>query len=137
MRVGVASLAFAALTGWLLAAIDSPTRSVSPETQPVAAEDTVGAQPDAAQAAVGVPIQRVGLVVAVSDDSVTTVTAGGRVTTFRITPHTNQTTGPVRPDQHVIVLGVRTDGVPVATAIADRTAVGPGGPPMDYGPPPA
>lgn len=124
LRVGVASLAFAALTGWLLAAVDSPPRSV-PETRQVSAETTAG-----------VPIQRVGRVVGVSEDSVTIVTPDGRATTFRITPHTNQITGSVQPDQHVVVLGVRTEGIAVATAIADRAAVGPAGAPMDYGLPP-
>lgn len=68
-----------------------------------------------------------------SGDSLTTVTPDGRTTTFRITPQTHHITGSFAPSQRVVVLGVVRDGVPVATAIADQSAVGPHGPPMDYG----
>lgn len=78
-------------------------------------------------------IQRVGQVIAVTKDSLTTSTADGQTTTFRITADTNQIGPPKTVKRHVVVLGVVHDGVVVATAIADRDAVGPQGPPMDYG----
>ena len=87
-------------------------------------------------------IQRAGRVTAVSATSLTTTAADGLVTTFRITPDTAAITQPGRstpfaatsfaPAQHVVVVGVVRDGVPVATAIADPAAAGPAGPPMDH-----
>jgi hypothetical protein len=87
-------------------------------------------------------IQRTGQVIAASKDSLTTSTPGGETTTFRITADTTQISAPGTgtPDartafplkRNVVVLGVIHDGVAVATAIADA-AVGPHGPPMDYG----
>ncbi len=131
-RVGMVSMIAAAGTaGWLFAMLDD-----EPQTLSLSAP-----QPSSAVAARD--IQRSGHVTAVSPDSLTTTTADGQVTTFRITPDTTQITRPgtaapyaansFSPAQSVVVIGVVRDGVPVATAIADRAAVGPGGPPMDYG----
>ncbi|PRC45437.1 hypothetical protein C6A85_95160 [Mycobacterium sp. ITM-2017-0098] len=77
-------------------------------------------------------IQRTGQVIAASKDTLTTSTPDGQTTTFRITADTTQIGAPGLK-KNVVVLGVVHDGVAVATAIADRGAVGPDGPPMDYG----
>ncbi|MDA2894013.1 hypothetical protein PDG61_24105 [Mycolicibacterium sp. BiH015] len=77
-------------------------------------------------------IHREGQVIAASGDSFTTSTPDGQTTTFRITPETAQIASPA-VQRHVVVVGVVHDGVAVATAIADQGAVGPNGPPMDYG----
>lgn len=113
------ALGTAAVAGWTLGAPDSAPSSSTPEARNAAAEAPV-------------EIQRTGQVVAVSDDSLTTVTPDGHTTTFRLTPTTNRITGGFEPSQHVVVLGVVHNGVPVATAIAEQDAVGPDGPPMDY-----
>ena len=119
----MSALGAAAVAGWTLGSADapqSPPRTASPQTSNAAA-------------AAPVEIQRAGQVVSVSDDSLTTVTPDGRTTTFRITGETHHITGSFAPSQQVIVLGVVRNGVPVATAIADQSAAGPHGPPMDYG----
>ncbi|MDY6998419.1 MAG: hypothetical protein SW019_17600 [Actinomycetota bacterium] len=124
----LSALGAAAVAGWTLGSVDadrsSPPRPASPQTTNVAAEAPA-------------PIEHEGRVVAVSDDSLTTVTPDGEATTFRITPQTHRITGSFAPSQDVVVIGVIQDGIPVATAIADPRAVGPDGPPMDYGLPPA
>lgn len=116
----LSALGAAAVTGWTLGAADTPPRAASPQTSKVAAETSA-------------EIQRTGRVVAVSDDSLTTVTPHGQMTTFRLTPDTNRVTGSFEPRQSVVVLGVVRDGVPVATVIAEQSAVGARGAPMDYG----
>ncbi|UXA15191.1 hypothetical protein KXD97_06375 [Mycobacterium sp. SMC-8] len=111
----------AGAAGWLW------TSSVA-QTQP---------QPTPRQPAVSTPapqqIHRAGQVIAVTKDSLTTSTPDGQTTTFRITADTHQIGRPSTLKRHVVVLGVVHDGVAVATAIADQGAVGPDGPPMDYG----
>ena len=72
-----------------------------------------------------------GQVIAASKDTVTTSTPDGQTTTFRITPDTTQIGAPGLK-KNVVVLGVVHDGVAIATAIADQSATGPDGPPMDY-----
>ncbi|KRE27092.1 hypothetical protein ASG82_11510 [Mycobacterium sp. Soil538] len=131
-RWGMASMiAAAASAGWLLAVVDDDgLRTATVETQPAA--ESLTAQ----------DIQRAGQVTAVSANSLTTTAVDGQVTTFRITPDTAAITQPgtsapfavtsFAPAQHVVVVGVIHDGVPVATAIADPAAAGPAGPPMDY-----
>ncbi|KGI71237.1 hypothetical protein EU78_26615 [Mycolicibacterium rufum] len=131
-RWGAASMVAAAgVTGWLLAVMDDDgPRTVTVQTPPAA----VSAPAEA--------IQRAGLVTAVSATSLTTTASDGQVTTFRITPDTAAITRPgastpyaatsFAPSQHVLVVGVVHDGVPVATAIADPAATGPAGAPMDY-----
>ncbi len=129
---GMASMiAAAAAAGALLAVIDDD----GPRTATVQTPPAVAAPPVQ-------DIQRTGRVAAVSATSLTTTAADGRVTTFRITPDTAVITAPgtstpfsvasFAPAQHVVVVGVVRDGVPVATAIADPAAAGPAGPPMDY-----
>ena len=121
-RVGMVSVtAAAAIAGWLLA-----LNNEGPQTMSLQA-------PQPAKAAPAQQIQRAGTVTAVSHDSLTTTAADGQVTTFRITPETTWIAAPFAPEQHVVVVGVVNDGVPVATAIADQSAVGANGRPMDYG----
>lgn len=92
--------------------------------------------PAAPQAVAGAPaheqIHREGQVTAATGDTFTTTTPDGQTTTFRITPDTAQIAAPA-VKRHVVVVGVMHDGVAVATAIADPNAIGPSGPPMDYG----
>ena len=88
------------------------------------------------------PVQQVGRIVAVTEDSVTTRAHDGTVMTFLITPNTNKIGTPATgnssaatqfvPDQLVTVVGKIQNGTTVATALADDAATGPDGPPMDY-----
>ncbi|MEH3141850.1 MAG: hypothetical protein PGN37_17060 [Mycobacterium kyogaense] len=128
-RWGLASLMVAAgMAGWLLAVAgpDGPrtmTMSAPSVPQPVA----IAAQ----------DIQRTGWVTAVSETSLTTADAAGRTMTFAITPDTTKVHRPgataFAPSEHVAVVAVVRDGVPVATAIVDRGATEGAGQPMDYG----
>ncbi len=86
------------------------------------------------------PLSQVGTLVAVSDDSVTARSTNGFTRTYRLTPSTAAITssggqGPVRSrfavDDPVTIVGVLSDGDPVATAVADQTVAGLAGPPMD------
>lgn len=115
-------LGAAGATGWfLMTEILGPTPA-----QPAPAPQPAVAGPAHEQ------IQRAGQVIAASGDSFTTSTPDGQTTTFRITPETAQIAAPA-VKRHVVVVGVVHDGVAVATAIADPNAIGPSGPPMDYG----
>ncbi|WP_235733908.1 hypothetical protein [Mycolicibacterium austroafricanum] len=125
----VSMMAVAGVAGWLW---------TSAVAQP---EPTSAPQQPAPAAQAHHEIQRVGQVIAASRDSLTTSTPDGQTTTFRITADTTQigppgTVGPYTSfplKRNVVVLGIVHEGVPVATAIADQAAVGPDGPPMDYG----
>lgn len=119
----MATLGTAAAAGWLL------TIQI---VGPAPAQPTAAPQPMVAEPPVHEQIHREGQVIAASGDSFTTSTPDGQTTTFRITPDTAQITSPA-VKRHVVVVGVLHDGVAVATAIADQSAVGPNGPPMDYG----
>jgi thiamine biosynthesis lipoprotein ApbE len=116
-------LGAAGAAGWLL------TMQI---VGPAPAQPTATPQPSVAEAPAREQIHREGQVIAASGDSFTTSTPDGQTTTFRITPQTAQIALPA-VKRHVVVVGVVHDGVAVATAIADQTAVGPDGPPMDYG----
>lgn len=136
-----AAMVSAGFAGWLAATLPDQAAAPAqiavapaPAAAPVAAELPAVADPTASPR----EFQRSGQIVAVSHDSLTTVT-GNETTTFRITPQTARITMPgaaapasFAPRQHVVVLGVVHDGVPVATAVADERAVGPAGPPLDY-----
>lgn len=135
-RAGVMSLIVAAGTvGMLLAGPDGESGSTPLQSPPPPVQEIVPAP-----AAPPQEIERAGQVIAVSQDTVTTTSVDGQVTTFRITPSTayitptagSRSAAAIAVKQDVVVAGVIADGVPVATAIADRNAVGPGGPPMDY-----
>lgn len=116
-------IAAAGVTGWLLAVVDEApgTRAI----QSVPAPAPPAPQQD---------FHRTGQVTAVSADSLTTTAADGQVMTYQLTPDTTRITptGAVVPRQHVVVVGVVRNGVPVATAVADPAAAGGDGPPMDY-----
>ena len=116
----MSALGVAAVTGWTLGSADSAPSDSAPQARTAAAEAPI-------------EIQRTGQVVTVSEDALTTVSPEGHTTTFRLTPDTNRITGGFEPSQNVVVVGVVRNGVPVATAVAERAAVGPDGPPMDYG----
>lgn len=94
------------------------------------------------QATSSAPVTQRGTVVAVTADSVTTRSDDGLLQTYRITPDTTAVTAdrqqPASPaasfavDDRVAVFATVQAGQPVATAVADQSAVGPDGPPMDY-----
>ncbi|MBB2989213.1 cytoskeletal protein RodZ [Mycolicibacterium iranicum] len=137
----------AGVTGWVVMTniLEAPPAPVAqqssvsvaqaaPAVQSVPAGQTAAGQTSVGPQAAAAPqqIQRVGQVTAASPTSLTTTTAAGVSTTFRITPSTTHIGQPTALQQNVVVMGVIRDGVPVATAIADRQMVGPDGPPMDY-----
>jgi opacity protein-like surface antigen len=83
-----------------------------------------------------------GRLIAVTSDSLTTQSADGTVHTFSITPDTTAVTeggqsstpaGSFTVNDEVLIVGTRKGGDAVATAIAEKSAVGPQGRPMDYG----
>ncbi|WP_234880118.1 hypothetical protein [Mycolicibacterium litorale] len=100
------------------------------------------AAPAAPQASSTAPTTQHGTVVAVTADSVTTRSDDGLIQTYRITPDTTAVTAdrqqPASPaasfavDDRVAVFATVQAGQHVATAVADQSAVGPDGPPMDY-----
>ena len=90
------------------------------------------------------PLSQQGRVIAVTPDSLTTQSADGSINTYAITPSTtaitetgqSQNVSPVASftvNDEVMVVGTREGGTAVATAVADKSAVGPQGRPMDYG----
>ena len=83
-----------------------------------------------------------GRLIAVTTDSLTTQSADGMIQTFAVTPNTTTITGEGQAaspaasfsvNDEVMVVGTKQGGAVVATAVADTAAVGPDGPPMDYG----
>jgi hypothetical protein len=83
-----------------------------------------------------------GRLVAVTADSLTTQSADGSTHTYAVTPNTTaitnsgQSASPAASftvDDVVTVVGSPQGGTVVATAVADQSAVGPQGRPMDYG----
>lgn len=79
------------------------------------------------------PVELVGQVVAISPESITTRSSDGTTTTFAITPTTTQinTEPTFTVDDTVAVVGVVSNGTPVATALADESVTAGDGPPMD------
>ncbi|WP_226862608.1 hypothetical protein [Mycolicibacterium baixiangningiae] len=106
------------------------------------APEPASAPAEAPQATSSAPVTQHGTVIAVSADSVTTRSDNGLIQTYRITPNTTAVTvdrqHPASPaasfdvDDRVAVFATVQAGQSVATAVADQSAVGPGGPPMDY-----
>ena len=123
----VSMMAAAGAAGWLVTAeiLEPPAQ---PPQQFQAAAAAVPEQPEQTR-----QIKLAGQVTSSSPQSMTMVGADGQSTTFRITPETAQIGLPGVMPRNVVVHGVIRDGVAVATAIADRAAIGPDGPPMDYG----
>jgi hypothetical protein len=110
---------------------------VSPEA-PSPANPT----PPAAQAQPQQPLSQHGRLIAVTPESLTTQSADGSVNTYAITPNTTAITGTGQSsspaasftvNDEVMIVGTRQNGAVVATAVADTSAVGPQGAPMDYG----
>jgi hypothetical protein len=108
---------------------------VSPEAPPAAGSST----PPAAQQQ---PLTQQGRLIEVSPDSLTTQSADGSINTYTVTPNTTAVTGSGQNaslatsftvNDEVMVVGTRQGGTVVATAVADKSAVGPQGRPMDFG----
>jgi hypothetical protein len=123
--VGVSSVLAAAIVE--LVAPDASTAAGSPVPQAVAPQQ---------------PLTEQGRLIAVTPESLTTQSADGSTRTFSITPNTTAITGTGQSaspaasftvDDEVMIVGTREGGTIVATAVADKSAVGPQGRPMDYG----
>jgi hypothetical protein len=121
--VGVSSVLAAAIVE--LVSPEAPT-AATPAPPPVAEQS----------------LSQQGRLIAVTPDSLTTQSADGMVQTFAVTPNTTTITGDGQAaspaasfsvNDEVMVVGTRQGGAVVATAVADKSAVGPEGPPMDYG----
>lgn len=94
---------------------------------------SAAAQPAPVQrAAMPQPVTAQGTVIAVTSDSLTAQSPNGVTQTFAITPSTNTIT-PVEVNDEVTVVGTRRGSSVVATAVAEQSAVGSQGRPMDYG----
>ncbi|UXA17968.1 hypothetical protein [Mycobacterium sp. SMC-4] len=133
-----ASMVAAGFAGWLGATVTAAPSAAPPVHGGSGASVTPVsmAMSHAPEASVAPrEFERSGQIVSVSSDALTTA-ADGQLSTFRITPQTARITMPgadvFTPAQNVVVLGIVHEGVAFATAIADRRAVGPDGPPMDY-----
>jgi hypothetical protein len=123
--VGVSSVLAAAIVE--LVAPDASTAAASPVPQAVAPQQ---------------PLTEQGRLIAVTPESLTTQSADGSTRTFSITPNTTAITGTGQSaspaasftvNDEVMIVGTREGGTIVATAVADKSAVGPQGRPMDYG----
>jgi hypothetical protein len=108
---------------------------VSPEASTAATSTPPAAQPQQ-------PLTQQGRLIAVTPESLTTQSADGSINTYAVTPSTTAITGSGQSaspaasftvNDEVMVVGTRQGGTVVATAVADKSAVGPQGRPMDYG----
>ena len=108
---------------------------VSPEASTAATSTPAAAQPQQ-------PLTQQGRLIAVTPESLTTQSADGSINTYAVTPSTTAITGTGQSaspaasftvNDEVMVVGTRQGGTVVATAVADKSAVGPQGRPMDYG----
>ncbi|RDH74437.1 hypothetical protein DVS77_31930 [Mycolicibacterium moriokaense] len=88
------------------------------------------------------PLTQQGRLISVTPDTLTTQSADGTLQTFSITPDTTAITGSGQSstpassftvNDEVMIVGTRKGEDAVATAVADKAAVGPQGRPMDYG----
>ncbi|MGZ6778629.1 MAG: hypothetical protein ACXVGO_06515 [Mycobacterium sp.] len=98
--------------------------------------------PSAPPAAAQQPLTQQGRLIAVTPNSLTTQGVDGSVQTFSIDARTTAITddgrngGPAASfavNDQVMVMGNRQGDAVVATAVADQSAVGPQGRPMDFG----
>jgi hypothetical protein len=78
------------------------------------------------------PVTQQGTVIALSPNSLTAQSPDGLTQTFSITPSTEAIT-PVEVNDHVTVVGTKRGASVVATAVAEQSAVGPAGRPMEFG----
>ena len=108
---------------------------VSPEASTAATSTPPAARPQQ-------PLTQQGRLIAVTPESLTTQSADGSINTYAVTPSTTAITGSGQSaspaasftvNDEVMVVGTRQGGTVVATAVADKSAVGPQGAPMDYG----
>jgi hypothetical protein len=89
------------------------------------------------------PLTQQGRLIAVSPTSLTAQSADGLTRTYTITPNTTAITdtggqtasaaAAFTVNDEVTVVGTRRGSTVVATAVADQSAVGPQGRPMDFG----
>jgi hypothetical protein len=123
--VGVSSVLAAAIVE--LVAPEASTAAGSPVPQAAAPQQ---------------PLTEQGRLIAVTPESLTTQSADGSTQTYSLTPNTTAITGTGQSgspaasftvDDEVMVVGTRQGDTAVATAVADKSAVGPQGRPMDYG----
>lgn len=107
----------------------------SPEVSSAA----VAAAPPAAQQQ---SLTQQGRLIEVTPHSLTTRSADGSIHTYTVTPSTTTVTGTghnaspaasFTVNDEVMVVGTRQGGTVIATAVADASAVGPQGRPMDFG----
>lgn len=109
----------------------------------VSPEAPTAATPTAPQAAPAEqPLTQQGTLVQVTPETLTTRGADGLVHTYAVTPNTTvitdsgQSASPAASfavNDEVTVVGTRRGETVVATAVADQSAVGPQGRPMDFG----
>jgi hypothetical protein len=109
----------------------------------VSPEPSTAATNPAPQATQEQPLTQQGRLIAVTPDSLTAQSADGLTRTYTITPSTTAITdaggqtasaaAAFAVNDEVTVVGTRQGGVVVATAVADKSAVGPAGRPMDFG----
>lgn len=82
------------------------------------------------------PVSQDGRIVAVSETSVTAVSADGVARTYLLTPETTSVTGAANPtfavNDEVSIVGELRNGTAVATAVATRELSNLNGPPMDF-----
>lgn len=109
---------------------------VSPEAQ------TAASAPSQQTAQPQQPLTQQGRLIAVTPESLTTQSADGSINTYAVTPNTTavtasgQNASPAASftvNDEVMVVGTRQGGTVVATAVADKSSVGPQGRPMDFG----
>jgi hypothetical protein len=108
----------------------------------VAPEPSTAATQSAPQTAEQ-PLTQQGKLIAVTADSLTAQSPNGLTQTYRITPSTTAITdsGSQTPtaaaaftvNDEVTIVGTRRGDAVVATAVAEQSAMGPAGRPMEYG----
>ncbi len=100
------------------------------------------ATPASPPAAQHQPLSQQGRLIAVTPDSLTTQGVDGSVHTYSITSDTTAITSSGQSgnptasfavNDEVMIIGTQQGDAVVATAVADKAAVGPQGRPMDYG----
>jgi hypothetical protein len=128
------------LIGSIAASVGVSSVLAAAITELVTAERSAPAAPP--QAVAEQPLSEQGTLIAVTADSLTTRAADGSVRTYAITPNTTAITGDggrasattaLAVNDQVTVVGTSRGGEAVATAVAENSAVGPQGRPMDYG----
>ncbi|GFG50501.1 hypothetical protein MAGR_19420 [Mycolicibacterium agri] len=128
------------LIGSIAASVGISSVLAAAITELVTAQPPAPATPP--QAVAEQPLSEQGTLIAVTADSLTTRAADGSVRTYTITPNTTAITGDggqasaasaLAVNDQVTVVGTSRGRAAVATAVAENTAVGPQGRPMDFG----